>query len=532
MASRRQFLAKLTAAVAATAGGVFAWKSAKPAAKQPIIGALLGPNIRIGHALRDGKALPAPELWHETETLIVGGGMSGLIAARSLHQRQKDFLLIELEDILGGNAIGGQSEISPYPWGAHYIPIPNLENHELLAFFEEIGVITGYDSTGIPIYREENLCFAPHERLFIHGRWQEGLLPVKNIPIADRQQIEAFMAEMNRLKSLVGKDRKPLFTFPAKSSSQDAEWLALDKISFREWLLQQGWNSEYLHWYANYCTRDDYGAPHDAVSAWAGIHYFAARRGVAANAAENSVLTWAEGNHWVVKRIVADLPANALKTRIAAFHIHQNSDKTLEVLALDTVSQQTVGFRCRNIILAVPHFVAKRLTDFTEPTFSPTHYPWLVANIHLHLPSDAAIETPSWDNVAYNRPSLGYVVATHQQLQGHSPQHTIFTYYHPLCALPAIEARQQAFTYTRSDCQALVLREMQHMHPDISLWVRHMDCRIWGHGMVCPTVDFLWHTHLPKPTLPHIYVAHTDYAGISVFEEAFYQGIAAANNII
>ncbi|MCC3262610.1 hypothetical protein LLE87_31045, partial [Paenibacillus polymyxa] len=50
-----------------------------------------------------------------------------------------------------------------------------------------------------------------------------------------------------------------------------------------------------LHWYLNYCCRDDYGARHDEVTAWAGLHYFASRDGHAANAGEGAVLTWPGG---------------------------------------------------------------------------------------------------------------------------------------------------------------------------------------------------------------------------------------------
>lgn len=528
---RRNFLAKIAALGATLGGGAWTWQSAQKNTPKAITGKLTGPNIRAGHALRDRKSIPEPTDWQEIDTLIIGGGISGLIAARELHRKGKKFLLVELEDTLGGNAIGSSNAISPYPLGAHYVPIINQENTEILRFFEEIGVIIGYNEDAAPIYKEEYLCFAPHERLHLLGRWQEGLIPQKNIPTQDTEQITAFLAEMHRLKTARGNDGKPLFCIPASDSSQDAAWLALDGLSFRDWLLQRGWTSEYLHWYANYCTRDDYGAPHSEVSAWAGIHYFASRRGTAANAPEGSVLTWAEGNHWLVKRIAEQLPPASLQTGIAV-HQLRPTPNGIEAHALRVSSQTAIGIRARHVIVAIPHFVAKHLLPFSPNAFAPTHYPWLVANITLSEPPNTGVGVPlAWDNVAYNRPSLGYVVATHQQLIASPNMPTVLAYYQPLCDTPATEARTQAFSRSYADYQAIVLTELTWLHPDIVASIQHIDCHLWGHGMVCPVPNFLWGTAKPQPISPNIHLAHTDYSGISLFEEAFYQGIRAAAKI-
>jgi len=58
-------------------------------------------------------------------------------------------------------------------------------------------------------------------------------------------------------------------------------------------LAEQGYQSPRLLWYLDYCCRDDYGQGIDQVSAYAGLHYFAARGNEHA-----PVLTWADGlNH-------------------------------------------------------------------------------------------------------------------------------------------------------------------------------------------------------------------------------------------
>src|SRR5262249_44724725 len=124
-----------------------------------------------------------------------------------------------------------------------------------------------------------------------------------------------------RLKRSVGRDGRPLFAIPLDQSSTDAEWRALDEVSFAAYLRSRGWNSPLLSWYVNYCCRDDYGSGASAVSAWAGLHYFASRNGLAANADPGTVVTWPEGNGRLVaelkRRSQAQFQCNALVTRIA-----------------------------------------------------------------------------------------------------------------------------------------------------------------------------------------------------------------------
>ena len=228
--------------------------------------------------------------------VIVGGGIAGLAAARQLQRRSwADFLLLELEPAVGGSSASGRNSASAYPWGAHYVPLPNEESSEVLALFAELGITRGTDASGAPIYDEEMLCSDPMERLFDAGRWQEGLLPQIGISHNDEQQYNAFFEQLERLRTMRGADGRPAFAIPLDLSSQDSALLALDTITMADWMTREGFDSEPLRWYVDYSCRDDYGAGIAQVSAWAGLHYFAARRGRAANADADAVVTWPEG---------------------------------------------------------------------------------------------------------------------------------------------------------------------------------------------------------------------------------------------
>src|SRR5207248_5784707 len=70
-------------------------------------------------------AFPAPARTVRLPLVIVGGGVAGRSAAWRLDKRGfHDFVVTEMEPRAGGNARWGENEVSAYPWGAHYVPVP------------------------------------------------------------------------------------------------------------------------------------------------------------------------------------------------------------------------------------------------------------------------------------------------------------------------------------------------------------------------------------------------------------------------
>src|SRR5262249_43822993 len=162
--------------------------------------------------------------------------------------------------------------------------IANKESAYVRSLFEELGIIEGWDAAGDPVYNDLYLCHEPQERLLKDGSFQEGLVPSRGLQPDEKHEIAQFFELIQQWRAKTGKDGKPLFAIPVDLSSGDEELLALDRMSMAEWLRAAGFHSKPLRWYVNYCCKDDYGSTIDDVSAWAGIHYFAGRRGVAANA--------------------------------------------------------------------------------------------------------------------------------------------------------------------------------------------------------------------------------------------------------
>jgi phytoene dehydrogenase-like protein len=519
MLTRRRLLRNSLAAVAAAAAG-----GCERGIPRSVPGRLIDSGASLGHKLR-GDSLPPVSQTRQARVVIAGAGIAGLAAARSLRAAGiEDVLMIDALDAVGGNSSFGHNAVSAYPWGAHYVPLARKDCLPVLELFRDLKIIVDEGPQG-PVYDEYCLSADPQERLWQYGRWQEGLVPQLGSDARDRAEFSAFFAATEQLKNRLGSDGKPIFSIPIDASSSDPTWRALDSITISEYLRRQGYRSSLLHWYVNYCCRDDYGSLATTVSAWAGLHYFAARNGVAANADPTTVVTWPEGNGHLVRELTrqggASQQCNALVTRVA------RSGTGVAVEYFDTALSRTVRVDAAAAIVCLPRFVATRVVEgLTSAGVEDFSYaPWMVANLTLsQLPAGRG-QALAWDNVIFDSPLLGYVVATHQNIE-QTRHDTVITYYWPLSDEEPSAARKTALARSLDDWQGHILRDLLRVHPELETHIENIDVRIWGHAMVRPTPGFLWGDSRRAAGLPQppIYFAHSDLSGISIFEEAYCRG--------
>ncbi|MFM1847840.1 MAG: hypothetical protein RL417_1314, partial [Pseudomonadota bacterium] len=350
--SRRRFIAGGLGSLAAFSGVTRLNSSEVPVVPSVIHGA----THRVGHLLRSVTPLPPPSTRRSTRVAIVGGGIAGLSAGWWLSRNGfHDYIVLELEDALGGTALSGENSITPFPWGAHYVPTPGKDARYVRTFFEEIGAITGYDDSGEPTYDELMLCGAPEARLFIHGRWQEGLLPATGLAHRDSAEQARFFALLDRFRSAIGSDGRPAFTIPAHLSSRDPEYRRFDSITFAELMRQWGLSSPYLNWYIDYCFRDDFGALSTRISAWAGLHYFCARSATGSNGRE-LLLTWPEGNGFLVKELRRRISGEILTQTLVTGIIPTKNGVAVEFLDLKRSSRGALDVEA--VVYAAPRFTA------------------------------------------------------------------------------------------------------------------------------------------------------------------------------
>lgn len=521
--SRRGFLGSAAAAA-------WGWGGCMDGANV-LEGGIVGPDHRMGHRMRD-RGFPAPESSEKHRVVIVGGGIAALAAGRELtRQGVRDFVLLELESETGGNSCSGINGVSAHPWGAHYLPLPGASAPEVLRLLAELGVISGHDSRHRPVYREEFLCHDPAERLFVQGRWQEGLIPQLGLDQEEREQVAEFLQRMEGFRRASGGDGLPAFAIPVDRSSADPELRALDRITMASWLEREGFRATPLLRYVDYCCRDDFGSGIAKVSAWAGIHYFAARSGVAANAPTHSVLTWPEGNGWLASRLRAGIPSDRLRTGHAVFAIRQDGRRA-EVDVYDAVRSRSVRIEAEAVVMAAPRFVCRRLQGL-PPDPLLLYPPWMVANLTLRSIPESRGMPLCWDNVIEGSSGLGYVDATHQVLRSHRRK-TVWSYYRPLDQLDPLAARTEALKTPWADWRDLTLEDLSVAHPDLRRHVERIDVKVWGHGMIAPSPGFLWGHRLAAMTEREgvLCFAHSDMSGISLFEEAFIRGLRAAEAVL
>ena len=506
-------------------------------------GAWIGASHERGHLVRDGlpagAAASAPARSHRVAALVVGAGIAGLAAARALRRAGVDDIrVLDLEDGAGGNSRGHAMSGRRCPLGAHYLPLPGDPATEVIELLEELGLRRS--EHGRAVYDERTLCHSPQERLFIDGAWRDGLLPpLDALPAAERSTTLAhyrgFAAAVARLGTGAA------FTIPTARSRWTPELDALDAITFAAWLDAQGLTAPALRWYLDYCCRDDYGAGAAQVSAWAGIHYFASRHGFRAPGDERpadageGVLTWPEGNAWLAARLAAPL-GERLRTGWVIVRVDEGRE-AVSVDGWNVALRRLERWSAPQVVLATPLFVAARLVESPAPALvaaarAARHAPWLVANLDLGAAlDDRPGAPPSWDNVFYRSPSLGYVDASHQSLVPFAGP-TILTAYWALGgdSAPALAAgRQRLLGDDWSRWSARVVAEMTPAHPDLPAKLRRVDLMRYGHAMSVPVPGLRSHPALQALAGPQrrIHYGHADLSAYSVFEEALYHGTRA-----
>jgi hypothetical protein len=464
--------------------------------------------------------------------------VAGLSAGWELKKRGfHDFVMLEMDRATGGNSASGRNNVSAYPWGAHYVPIPGPEAVFTRELFEELGVITGYGDRGLPVYHEYYICGYPQERLLVNGQWQEGFVPSLGATKEDIREFDSFFSEMDSMKRARGADGRRAFVIPVDESSRDKRFLQLDDISMARYMEEKGWKSRRLLWHVEYCCRDDYGAGMSQISAWAGIHYFASRNGEAANAEPSAVLTWPEGNGWITAKLAERL-RGAVRTETLVTSV-EPSGSGVVVDYYDAGAKKSHRIHADAVIFSAPRFVARHVVKGlrgveAQNTGAPAYSPWMVANITLASNPRGPGAPLAWDNVRYGASSLGYVVSTHQGLASH-PRETVITMYFPLDAKPPASARKEAEAKTITEWKQMAATEFCVMHPGMESQVKNVDVWVWGHAMVRPSPGFMWGPagRLSMPSVfENIFFAHSDMSGISIFEEAQYRGVTAARQAL
>jgi protoporphyrinogen oxidase len=502
-ATRRQFLGCGSAALAGmTAKG-----------ERRIAGTFVDDASARGHQIRDRAPVSAAPREERIPVVIVGGGIAGLSAAWRLQKRGfRDFVLLEMNGQAGGNARSGENEVSAYPWAAHYVPVPGPKAIYVRELFEELGVLRN------GVWNERFLCFSPQERLYLYGAWQEGMAPSIGLTRKDREHFE-------RLEYLFAAFRDSgAFSIPMElglsRSPRD-----LDRLSFADWLTQRGIDSPLALWYMNYCCRDDYGALAADTSAWAGVHYFASRA-----PEEKGPLTWPEGNGWITRQLLQRVGWSVRTGQMVRRIERPGKRQGSRYLVLT----DNVRYATDAVIYAAPSFLAPYLMDGFSKLQKFEYSPWLTANLTVDRPPrGAGTVERAWDNVVARSPTLGYVDATHQTLRSQVDR-TVWTFYWALAEGSPAANRALLLQKDWRYWSGAILSDLERVHPDIRSCVSRIDIMRIGHAMARPVVGSIFDPQRRELAQgqSRLQFANSDLSGFSIFEEAQYRGVEAADKIL
>jgi len=490
-----------------------------------ISGRIVGASHAIGHKLREPlPTMPTAPSEH-ADVVVIGSGISGLSAAWRLAKAGVTPTVLELEPLVGGTSSWGDDGVVPHPWGAHYLPVPERGARSVTRLLTELGVITDWDPAGQPRFDNTMLCHAPEERLHFRDRWHGGLVPYESLTSSERAEIDRFRAKMHELSRARGSDGRDAFAIPAALSSRDPTYRSLDDITMAAWLTREGYGTAFLRWFAQYGTLDDFGAELDQVSAWAGIHYYAARKLETEQLEGSRYLVWPEGNGWLARQLVARLP-RPIQTGALALSVRPTRSG-VEVDYYCTRRQAARRVRAKAAICAVPAFIARRLLgrgEFPQRTSSP----WVVANLHVRQPIDP---NRAWDSVIYDSPSLGYVDAGHQRIA--PAEQTVLTYFRAYGEPNPAATRSMLLDKSWGVLAAEILSDLSVVHPALTSQTQRIDVMVWGHAMPRPKPGFLRASTMHATPLvdDRIGWAHVDQTGFALFEEANYRGVRAAEAI-
>src|SRR6201987_1031061 len=132
-----------------------------------------------------------------------------------------------------------------------------------------------------------------------------------------------------------------------------------------------------------------------------------------------------------------------------------------------------------------------------------------------------------------NSPTLGYVDALHQTVKSRV-ERTVWTFYWALAEGTPADNRKMLLQKEWGYWKEAILRDLERVHPDIRRCVSRIDVMRFRHAMARPKPGAIFDAQRRKlATLDgQLLFANSDLSGFSIFEEAQFRGVRAAEKVL
>ena len=463
-------------------------------------------DMRAGHLILNSTAFPAGDAF-STDYLIVGGGISGLSAACQL--RDRDFILCELSTQLGGTSASESHAGEVFSQGAHYeLAYPNYYGGETLGFLEELGIIR-YDSLVEAwnfVDRQYLIDSDRESQTLTSDGLREELLEPGQLKDKFLEIVLPYLGEMKLPSRIIREDLRPL-----------------DEINFLDFLKQSLKLTPSFKQGIDYQMRDDYGADAEAVSALAGIHYYACRPYYTESV---ELFSPPEGNSYFVNKMAATLPSEKIKTNHVVRSV-QRVENGFEVAVINIKNERIDRYLAKNVIYAGGKHALKYVFPPDAHLFQNNIYaPWLVINIVL---KDTLRAEAFWQNELLGQDStfMGFVDSASQPRAGDARVFTAYYCFSPDQRRYLANIRHNAQEIARKTVETINL----YFDQEVGSLVEKVFIKVLGHAMPVPKPYYLFRDKNPHRSQPNLVYAGVDNSRLPLLFEALDSGIQAVKEL-
>jgi protoporphyrinogen oxidase len=450
-----------------------------------------GEDNRICHQVRDkGNSFFArPPASARYDVVIVGGGVSGLVAAYRLQHR--DFLLLEKEPHWGGNAYAMEYEGSTYATGSAFL----VKDEFAYPFAKEIGLeLLPVNSPDASIIQGE----------LVLDTWGDGLNKLPYAPTV-HESFKKFKKEMLAID--VEKRGKELYNKP-----------------FSDFL--KGYPAELKQWWDTFGP-SNWGAASEETAAGLAIENL---QEMAGESRTDDRYTWPGGLGAITKKLV-DILQPKYKDRMhtgATIVAVVSEREAVQVTYMLGGELKTVAAKA--VIMATPKFITRRIVDGlpdkqSEAMHQIRYIPYPVVNLIFDKP----VFNQGYDTWCPGNTFTDFVVADWviQKQAGYRQKFNIISCYTPMTEenrgylLNEIGARKVA---------ASVLADFQKLMPTFNVDPVEVHIYRRGHPLYMSTPGLYTQVQpLVRQPVDRVFFANTDSEGPESTTNA---GILAAQRAV